>query len=68
MLVFLGGFMAIGRSGRIVLEIDPEVKKKIYSILTLESLTLKDWFLIKVQEKIEENKDKSYLGNSKDEI
>ncbi|WP_233964659.1 hypothetical protein [Pectobacterium versatile] len=60
--------MAIGRSGRIVLEIDPEVKKKIYSILTLESLTLKDWFLIKVQEKIEENKDKSYLGNSKDEI
>lgn len=60
--------MAIGRSGRIVLEIDPEVKKKIYSILTLESLTLKDWFLIKVREKIEENKDKSYLGNSKDEI
>jgi len=60
--------MAIGRSGRIVLEIDPEVKKKIYSILTLESLTLKDWFLIKVREKIEENKDESYLGNSKDEI
>ncbi|WP_456308933.1 hypothetical protein [Serratia proteamaculans] len=60
--------MAIGRSGRIVLEIDPEVKKKIYSILTLESLTLKDWFLIKVREKIEENKDESYLGKSKDEI
>ncbi len=60
--------MAIGRSGRIVLEIDPEVKKKIYSILTLESLTLKDWFLIKVREKIEENIDESYLGNSKDEI
>lgn len=60
--------MAIGRSGRIVVEIDPEVKKKIYSILTLESLTLKDWFLIKVREKIEENKDESYLGNSKDEI
>lgn len=34
--------MAIGRSGRIVLQVDPELKKKLYSILAMESITLKD--------------------------
>lgn len=35
-------YMAIGRSGRIVLQVDPELKKKLYSILAMESITLKD--------------------------
>lgn len=48
--------MAIGRSGRIVLEIDPTLKKRLYSLLALDSLTLKDWFLIKATEKINEEK------------
>lgn len=48
--------VAIGRSGRIVLEIDPNLKKRLYSLLALDSLTLKDWFLIKVTEKINEEK------------
>ncbi len=62
------GIMAIGRSGRIVLEIDPETKKKLYSILTLESLTLKDWFLVKAEEKIKESLKKELAGKNKDEI
>lgn len=37
--------MAIGESGRIVLEIDPKLKRKLYSTLALENKTLKEWFI-----------------------
>jgi hypothetical protein len=37
--------MAIGESGRIVLEIEPELKRKLYSTLALENKTLKAWFI-----------------------
>ncbi len=37
--------MVRGESGRIVLEIDPSQKEKLYSALKKEGLTLKDWFL-----------------------
>ena len=37
--------MARGESGRIVLEIDPSQKDDLYSALTKDGLTLKDWFL-----------------------
>jgi len=38
--------MAIGESGRIVLEIDPELKRNLYSVLALENKTLKEWFIL----------------------
>jgi hypothetical protein len=37
--------MAIGESGRIVLEVDPELKRSLYSALALENKTLKEWFI-----------------------
>jgi hypothetical protein len=37
--------MAVGTSGRIVLEIDPDTKQEIYAALEREGRTLKDWFL-----------------------
>lgn len=37
--------MSRGNSGRVVLEIDPELKRQLYTALTHEGLTLKDWFL-----------------------
>jgi len=37
--------MARGDSGRIVLEIDPLHKDELYSAITKDGLTLKDWFL-----------------------
>ena len=37
--------MAIGISGRIVLEVDPELKRRLYSTLALENKTLKEWFI-----------------------
>ena len=37
--------MPRGLSGRIVLEIDPKLKKELYSELVREGSTLKDWFI-----------------------
>jgi hypothetical protein len=37
--------MARGESGRIVLEIEPSAKDKLYAALTKDGMTLKDWFL-----------------------
>ncbi|AYM78766.1 hypothetical protein D9M09_25490 [Janthinobacterium agaricidamnosum] len=37
--------MSIGNSGRIVIEIEPEAKRRLYAALAYEGLTLKDWFL-----------------------
>jgi hypothetical protein len=37
--------MARGESGRIVIEIEPEIKRRLYSALALDGSTLKDWFV-----------------------
>ena len=37
--------MARGESGRIVIEVDPQAKKRLYAALELSGSTLKDWFL-----------------------
>ena len=36
--------MAIGTSGRIVIEADPELKRLLHATLQKDGLTLKDWF------------------------
>ena len=37
--------MAIGSSGRIVIEINPETKQALYKQLKIEEMHLKQWFL-----------------------
>ncbi len=46
--------MAKGNSGRLVIEIDPELKQELYQALGDEGLNLKQWFLGNVAD---------YLGN-----
>ncbi|PJK07679.1 hypothetical protein CO610_08505 [Lysobacteraceae bacterium NML95-0200] len=41
--------MSIGSSGRIVIEVEPEVKRQLYSTLAREGMTLKGWFLREAQ-------------------
>ena len=48
--------MAKGDSGRIVLEINPTLKKQLYSILALENKTLKDWFILHAEQHIKDKK------------
>jgi hypothetical protein len=42
--------MAVGRSGRIVIEIDPEQKQELYAALEEDGSSLKQWFLERVDE------------------
>jgi len=40
-----GVHMAVGPSGRIVIEVDPELKRELYSCLSSDQLSLRQWFL-----------------------
>ena len=44
----------IGKSGRIVIEIDPETKQQLYSMLALNGLNLKEWFLNNAEQFIDQ--------------
>jgi len=37
--------MSIGNSGRLVIEIEPELKKELHAVLKKEGTNLKAWFL-----------------------
>lgn len=37
--------MAKGESGRVVIEVDPLLKRELYAALALSGSTLKDWFI-----------------------
>lgn len=47
--------MPRGASGRIVLEIDPELKEELYASLQKEGLTLKEWFLERTRQYLYED-------------
>ena len=40
-----GCTVAVGESGRVVVEIDPEIKKLLHQSLKEDGTNLKDWFL-----------------------
>lgn len=41
--------MARGASGRIVVEVDPQLKREIYAALARRGMTLKDWLVTEAQ-------------------
>jgi hypothetical protein len=41
--------MPVGKSGRIVVEMDPDLKRELYAVLAKNGITLKDWFLRNAQ-------------------
>lgn len=41
--------MSIGSSGRIVIEVEPGVKRELHAALAREGSTLKEWFLRSAQ-------------------
>lgn len=54
---YLGGHqMARGKSGRVVLEIDPELKRQIYATLENNQQTMKEWFIKKAEDLISGHK------------
>jgi hypothetical protein len=51
--------MSIGKSGRIVIEIEPELKKELHSVLRKEGTNLKTWFLEHVDQLLAEKSQKT---------
>jgi hypothetical protein len=37
--------MSKGESGRVVIEVEPALKRRLYSVLAIENSTLKQWFI-----------------------
>ena len=57
--------MAKGESGRIVVDIDPALKRRLYSALALEDSTLKDWFIQCAERYIEAERQPNLSRNNK---
>ncbi len=47
--------MPRGNSGRVVIELDPDIKSQLYQALKGEKLTLKEWFLLRTREYLDRN-------------
>jgi hypothetical protein len=56
--------MSIGTSGRVVIEIDTELKRSLYASLDKENLTLKEWFIRNAQNYIQESSQPSLFGSN----
>jgi len=51
--------MAQGKSGRIVIDVEPEFKQELYLALAVHGSTLKDWFLENAHQLCDETKQPS---------
>ena len=59
-----GMFMAIGKSNRIVIDLNPKLKRELYSALTKRGLTLKEWFEERAHLFINKKIGKNYSDNN----
>src|SRR5437588_12281036 len=55
--------VAVGDSGRIVLEIAPAEKQSLYAALGRDGMTLKDWFLRQVGSYLKDADQLSFFGS-----
>ena len=58
--------MARGKSGRVVLEIDPELKRQLYATLENSQQTMKEWFVREAEELVYGEKQPSLFDNPED--
>lgn len=56
--------MARGESGRIVIEVNPEQKRRLYAALALSGSTLKDWFLKNASDFCEDSNQPSLFNST----
>ena len=59
--------MSVGESGRIVIEIEPEMKRELHATLGRDGQTLKSWFVARADEYLRNSKQLSIFG-SKQEV
>lgn len=53
--------MSIGPSGRIVIEVETELKRELHSALLKDGTTLKDWFLEQAVRYLRDGQQLSYV-------
>jgi hypothetical protein len=51
--------MPKGESGRVVIEIEPALKRRLYSALAIDNSTLKQWFVDAAQQYLAEHEQPS---------
>ena len=51
--------MTKGKSGRVVVEVNPDLKRRLYSVLAFENSTLKDWFIQAAKRYVDEHEQPS---------
>ena len=52
-------FMPKAKSGRIVVDIDPALKRHLYSVLAMDNFTLKEWFIRSAERYVEQKSEPS---------
>jgi hypothetical protein len=57
-----------GDSGRVVVELDPELKRQLYSALAKEGVTLKQWFINLAKVHISEHEQPNLPGIAKEKV
>ena len=57
--------MPKGKSGRIVVDIDPALKRRLYSVLAMDNSTLKDWFVRSAERYVEDVSEPSLPNKNK---
>ena len=60
----IGAPMPKANSGRIVVAVDPDLKRRLYSVLAMENSTLKDWFIRSAENYIDETHKLTQHSNS----
>lgn len=51
--------MPKGESGRVVIEVDPNLKRRLYSALAIDGSTLKNWFISVAENYVSEHEQPS---------
>jgi hypothetical protein len=51
--------MSKGESGRVVIEVEPALKRRLYSALAIDNSTLKQWFIAAAEQYVEEREQPS---------
>lgn len=59
--------MSIGSSGRVVVELDPQLKRQLYSALAARGMSLKEWLMLNARQflcELEKNPSASEAENA----
>jgi hypothetical protein len=56
--------VARGKSGRVVVDVDPAMKARMYVVLAEQGLTMRDWFVQRAQAFVERPKESETTGSS----